>query len=149
MDVRTLMSQFNQTLGKIHASYVVVAQKYDMTYNSMLLLYMIHEQENITQKQVCDSMCLSKSTVHGALQDIVKRGYVSVVQGRNKKEKYIVMTAEGLTLAKNMQADVRRIEERVVLQFGEANMLAFLQQADALAKYMKQSSDQLLDEATV
>lgn len=121
MDERIIMSKLNRVLGTIHGSYAAIAQKYGLTYNALLLFYIIGENDNVTQKLICDSLCLSKSTIHSTLSDLLKRGYVMLMPGGNKKEKYIVLTEAGTLLAQQIQTEVILFEKTVLRLFGKAS----------------------------
>lgn len=146
MDYRKTMLRFSEALGKVNASYAMIAQKYEMTYNLLMVFYIIDEWENITQRDVCDKLYLSKSTVNSMLNDLRKQGYVELIPGRNKKEKFIVFTDKGRELNESIQKDTDRFEGKVLEWFGVDNSIEFLEHAEKLSDRMFQMAAEVISE---
>lgn len=95
MNYKETMSRLNKSLNNIDSAYAKIAKKYGLTFNSLMMLYLLEESKKITQKQICDTLHLPKSTVHSILSDFIKQQYVTLVAGSNKKEKFVIFTEEG------------------------------------------------------
>ena len=89
MDTRKTMDMLNGLLETVEYCYMAIAKENDLTYNALMLLLMLDYYDNLTQKQVCDALFLPKSSVHSMLSDLIKREYLELMAGGNKKEKYI------------------------------------------------------------
>ena len=118
MDYRKIMNRLNAALGKIDAAYEAIAKKYDMTYNALMMVYLMEETKNITQKQICDELHLPKSTVHSILLDFIQQGYVSLTEGNNKKEKFINITESGMCFFSNVFEKTQALEKNVLDALG-------------------------------
>ncbi len=79
-----------------------------------MMIYLIDKSENITQK-ICDELQLSKSTVHSILLDFIKRNYVSLINGNNKKEKFITSTKLGNEYFIKIIKETEYIEKRLFM----------------------------------
>lgn len=95
MNYKETMSRLNKSLNNIDSAYAKIAKNHGLTFNSLMMLYLLEESKNITQKQICDTLHLPKSTVHSILSDFIKQQYVTLVAGSNKKEKFVIFTEEG------------------------------------------------------
>lgn len=95
MNYRETMSRLNNALNHIDLAYATIAKKYGLTFNALMTVCLIAESDNVTQKLICDTLHLPKSTVHSILLDFIKQGYVELIAGSNKKEKFIVFTEIG------------------------------------------------------
>jgi DNA-binding MarR family transcriptional regulator len=95
MNYRETMSRLNNALNNIDSAYAFIAKKHGLTFNALMMVCLIDESDNVTQKQICDALHLPKSTVHSILLDFIKLEYVTLVAGSNKKEKYVVFTEVG------------------------------------------------------
>ncbi len=119
MNYRETMARLNAALNKIDLAYEVIAKKHGLTYNSLMMIYVIIENENITQKQTCDELHLPKSTVHSILLDFMKQGYVELVEGNNKKEKFIAVTHAGQQFFLKILEETQALEKNVLDAIGE------------------------------
>ena len=125
MNYRETMSRLNAALQNIDAAYAVIAKKHGLTFNALMMFYLIDDSKSITQKQVCDELHLPKSTVHSILLDFVKRDYVMLIDGNNKKEKFIIVTPVGDGFFREILDETRLMEKNVLDALG-AKSCAFL-----------------------
>ena len=136
MDYRKIMSRFSNAQTQVNASYEIIARKYDLTYNALMILYIIDEDKNITQKNISDILYLSKSTVHSILLSLKKKNYVALAEGDHKKEKYIFLTQEGELFFSTIRKETEIFEKEVLDFIGEENVLLFLEQSERISNYM-------------
>lgn len=144
MNSKKIMTKLSEALGRVNASYAVIAQKYEMSYNTLMVFYIIDEWDNVTQKDICEKMFLSKSTVNGMLNDLKNKEYVELIPGRNKKEKYIVFTEKGKVVNAMIQKDTDRFESEILSWFGDENTKNFLEQAETVSMRMIDTVQELL-----
>ena len=136
MNSKKIMTELSEALSRVNASYAVIAQKHDLSYNALMVFYMVDEWQNITQKEISEKLFLSKSTVNGILNDLKQKKYVELVPGRNKKEKIIVFTESGEKINAMIQSDTNHFEQQILSWYGEENAIYFLEQAELLSKRM-------------
>jgi len=119
MNYRETMARLNAALNKIDLAYETIAKKHGLTFNALMIIYLMDKSENITQKQICDEVHLPKSTVHSILLDFIKRDYTSLIDGNNKKEKFITTTAAGKRYFRKILEETEVIEKNVLDALGE------------------------------
>ena len=125
MNYRETMSRLNTALNNIDLAYAVIAKKYGLTFNALMTVCLIDEEEKVTQKKICDVLHLPKSTVHSILQDFIKQGYITLVPGSNMKEKFVVFTIEGNKYFSKIIMETQLFEDRILAVLGE-DACAFL-----------------------
>lgn len=136
MDHRKIMSRFSNAQTQVNASYELIARKYDLTYNTLMILYIIDEDENITQKNIADVLYLSKSTVHSILLGLKKQNYVDLSEGDNKKEKFIFLTPQGELFFSAIRKETEIFEKAVLDFIGEDEVSLFLKKSESIADFM-------------
>ena len=136
MDYRKIMSRFSNAQTQVNASYEIIARKFDLTYNALMILYIIDEDKNITQKNISDMLYLSKSTVHSILLSLRKKNYVVLSEGDNKKEKFILLTQQGELFFSTIRKETEIFEKAGLDFIGEENVLLFLEQSERISNYM-------------
>lgn len=114
MDYRETMARLNAALRKIDSAYEAIAKKHGLTFNALMIMYLIVRPETTTQTQIRDELHLPKSTIHSILSDFIQRDYVRLWQGSNKKEKYISATATGNDYFANILEETEAMEKKVL-----------------------------------
>lgn len=137
------MTEITALLLQVDDSYLRIAKEHGLTYNGLMMMYMAEEHEQLTQKQVCDGLFLSKSSVHSILTSLMDKGLLTLSGGRNKKEKYIVMTDEGRKFMEPVDAETDRIENAGVRAVSEEDMNRFLKVSRAFANQMKEEANKV------
>lgn len=136
MNYREIMSRLNVALNNVDLVYSIIAKRHGLTFNSLMMFYLIDEAKNITQKQICDELYLPKSTVHSILLDLIKRDYVTLVEGNNKKEKFIIVTATGKQYFSKILEETRSIEKNVLDALGEETCTFLTKTVDTIGNLM-------------
>src|SRR3954469_22033419 len=62
------------------------------------VVYVLKKKGSLTQKELCDYLFVEAPPMTRTIQRLVKQGYVSQVQGKDKREKLIQLTDEALRL---------------------------------------------------
>lgn len=117
MDYAQQLRQINYAYNATNAVYGKLAQRYGLNYNSLMLLYALDEGYH-TQKELCEQLQLSKSTVHSILFDFIKKGYMYLDEGANRKEKTIMLTEAGYTYMHSILDEINVIELRTMELLG-------------------------------
>ena len=87
-----------QSLEIIYEDY---ARKIGVSYNSLYILNTIFENENCTQKQICEKTLLPKQTVNNVISAFYKSGYIELCElPENRRIKTIKLTEKGEEYAK-------------------------------------------------
>jgi DNA-binding MarR family transcriptional regulator len=131
MDYRKIMSRFSNAQTQVNASYEMIAKKYGLTYNALMILYIIDEEKNIS-----DALYLSKSTVHSVLLGLKKQNYVDLAEGDNKKEKFVFLTPQGELFFSAIRKETEIFEKAVLDFIGEDEVSLFLEKSECIADFM-------------
>lgn len=145
MKTREIMNRLNELLATVESAYMTIARENSLTYNALMLLLMLDETDRLTQKQVCDALYLPKSTVHSMLSDLTDRGYLLLVQGSNKKEKYIRPTGAGKKFIQKVSAETEKMESSTLESIPEEEASAFLKTAERLAQRLSEEAQKLYE----
>ena len=145
MNYKETMSRLNKSLNNIDSAYAKIAKNHGLTFNSLMMLYLLEESKNITQKQICDTLHLPKSTVHSILSDFIKQQYVTLVAGSNKKEKFVVFTEAGRGFFSKIFEETERFEKKVLSSLGEDTCLFLIETAEKLSGIIKDEIAEISD----
>ncbi|MBK8154718.1 MAG: MarR family transcriptional regulator [Streptococcus sp.] len=145
MNYKETMSRLNKALNNIDSAYAKIAKKHGLTFNSLMMLYLLEESKKITQKQICDTLHLPKSTVHNILSDFIKQQYVTLIAGSNKKEKFVIFTEEGRVFFSKIFEETDRFEEKVLSSLGEETCLFLIETAEKLSGIIKDEIAEISD----
>lgn len=137
MHDRETMSRLNAALTNIDSAYAIIAKKHGLTFNALMMIYLMNEEERITQKQVCDALFLPKSTVHSILREFIKQGYATLEARDNKKEKHIVATVKGKQFISKICEETNRMERNVLQALGGDACAFLVETAEMLGILMK------------
>ena len=130
----------NRTFNGINAAYADIAKKYGLNYNSFMVIYNMESMEKCTQKKLCDSLMLSKSTVHSILLSFMEKGYVELQNDTgNKKERIIVPTAEGKSFFEEVCKGTHEIEEAVLNEMGQKSCDMYLALSEQYEMILKKN----------
>ena len=141
MNSQNIMAQLNKMLATVELSYMTIARSYNLTYNGLMLLYMVAYQENVTQKQVGEALFIPKTSVHSVLIKLVNKGYLVLEKGSNNKEKYIVPTEEGKVLIQKIKIETEAIESSVINSISETEILKFVETSNKLANKLYETTE--------
>lgn len=136
MENNNLMLRYMEAMQQINSTYNLIAQKYKISYNTLMSLYILFEYENVTQKMICEKLFYSKSTVHSIIIDLTKKGYIELIQGNNNKEKFINFTKNGLIFINEIMKDTTNFENEVIFFLGKNNFITYLDNTEKYSKAM-------------
>ncbi|EOB3456688.1 MarR family transcriptional regulator [Enterococcus hirae] len=132
MNYRETMSRLNSALNSIDSAYAIIAKNHELTFNSLMVVCLISETKNITQKQICDTLHLPKYTVHSILLDFMKREYVLLVVGGNKKEKFVTFTEKGNQYFGAILNETYLFEDKILSKLGDDTCTYLVETAEKL-----------------
>ena len=112
--------QMYYVINGITASYGTLAKRYGLNYNTLMALYTLEERERCTQKDLCEALQLSKSTIHSMTLNFIKKNLLTTrTDPANKKEKLLCLTSEGKAFLDRITSDLHKVEERALGAIGE------------------------------
>lgn len=145
MNYRETMSRLNNALNNIDSAYAFIAKKHGLTFNALMMVCLIDESDNVTQKQICDALHLPKSTVHSILLDFIKLEYVTLVAGSNKKEKYVVFTEVGRRFFSKILEETQGFEDKVLSSLGDDACSFLIETVEKLGGIIKDEIAEISD----
>ncbi len=118
-EVQKLHDRVNQAIIRCRRVYSMWAKEHKVSYNRMLVLYMIREYGFCTQKQVCDSYLLPPQTVNHVIKEMRKEGILELsVEKSHGKEKALVLTKGGEMYSEKLLYSLSIVEEKAAERLG-------------------------------
>lgn len=121
MDYKNLISTISQGLAAFDAVYDRLARQNGLTYNALMVIYILFKQESVTQKALCEELFLSKSTVHSIVKGFIVDDILTFSEQKYGKEKELIFTVNGKKYAENIMDIVQDEEMRLLQYLGEEN----------------------------
>lgn len=146
MESREAMKRLNELLTQVETTYLTIATENGLSYNALMILLMVGEDEHVTQKDVCEALHLPKSSVHGILKEQIDRGFLRLTEGGNKKEKYILPTTDGEEFIRKVSNETAEIENNTIEAISEPDMRRFIRTAEMLTDRMIRETKRLYGE---
>lgn len=145
MNYRETMARLNAALNKIDLAYETIAKKHGLTFNALMIIYLMDKAENLTQKQICDELHLPKSTVHSISLDFIKKGHVSLIEGSNKKEKFITVTSAGKQYFRKILEETETVEKNVLDTLGDEACAFLTDTAEIVGRLLEKEIAKIKD----
>lgn len=124
-EVYRLMLATNKCVG----IYYDIAKKMGIKENTLLLLDILSDKKQHSQKQICDDWHIPKTTLNTIIKECVRAGYIILLPQNNSKEKLILLTDSGQVFAdkvtRKMKEAVRRSMEKVQKEYSADFITAF------------------------
>ncbi len=140
MDYTELIRKINRSQALLDSIYEEVAEEYGMTFNSLMVIYIMAEEEDVTQKVICDELYLPKSTVHSIVNDFMKKELIGFSDKKIGKEKVLSLTHEGNALSKKIMRRVKKAEKEILVFLGEEHCKKLDAISDRLMEYFDRRS---------
>lgn len=119
MDYTELIKKINRSQALLDSVYEELAEEYSMTFNALMVIYIMTEEKDVTQKVICDELYLPKSTVHSIVNDFMKKELIGFSDKKIGKEKVLCLTLEGDVLSKKIMQRVKRTEKEILVFLGD------------------------------
>lgn len=101
-----------QSLSVIYEDY---ARKSGISYNSLYILNAIQQNENCTQKLICEKTLLPKQTVNNVISAFYKSGYIELLElPENRRIKTIHLTEKGMEYANTLIPHIHQADQRAM-----------------------------------
>ena len=124
-EVYRLMLTTNRCIGV----YYEIAKKMGIKENTLLLLDILSDQKQHSQKQICDDWHIPKTTLNTIIKECVKSGYIVLLPQSNSKEKLISLTESGQIFADKvthtMKKAVQRSMEKIQKEYSTDFIMVF------------------------
>ena len=105
------------------ALYARWANRCEVGYPELMVLYALHTRGDLTQKAITEEFGLIKATVSTVIRDLKKRDLIILKPCReDKREKLGVFTETGKEYAENIIQPLLETEERITRKIGDERM---------------------------
>lgn len=111
MDSKEFFYRLGKTLYKIDGFYTEFAKSGNVKPNLLWIMYALNDGKAHSQKEICDSWDLPRSTVNTIVKELESENIVELVQIKGeKRELSIVLTKDGQKYADSLLKDLYDLE---------------------------------------
>lgn len=122
------IAKFNDVLKRMEVSYKKYAEKHDLTAFSLTVLELIYDSQNpLTQKDIKSVLGVPKQAVNVAITFFLKREYIQLKEGEDRRNKNILFTEKGMAYAQQVIGEMRMAEEQAWREVPTQEMLKFVE----------------------
>ncbi len=122
------ITAYNTLFKEGDSLYHSLAKRFGLSDTAFWVLYILKESGNeITQTELCGTLCLSKQTINSALKVLSGAGYISLEVPRGKhRSKYLSLTPAGREFIRGTIDLVFQVEEEAYKGLSEEERRALL-----------------------
>lgn len=121
MDERAFFYRFGRLLYQIDGFYAEFAKKSGVKGNLLWILYALNDGGQHSQKEICESWDLPRSTVNTIIKQLEHDGHIRLLQIKGeKRELYVQLTTSGQQYATELLSGLYRIEKQVYQAFDQS-----------------------------
>ncbi|MBE6879188.1 MAG: winged helix-turn-helix transcriptional regulator [Ruminococcaceae bacterium] len=141
-----ILNHLDCSVHQYRGVYCYWAKKYGVSYNEMLVLYVLREYGFCTQKQVCDRYLVPRQTINNVIARLRNDGLLEVSPSLNiGREKAFVLTKKGSAHFSDFITSMNTVEETAVELLGEDKMLLMTQLIGEYNSILKKSVQQYIN----
>lgn len=94
----TNLRKFNHTYKEFNDIYHDLCRRLDLSDSAFDILYSLYEMgDGCLQRDICQTSCLPKQTVHSSIRKLEQQGYLTLTPGKGRSMQ-IFLTPAGHTL---------------------------------------------------
>ncbi len=128
-DYREEVYRLMLTTNKCIGVYYEIAKEMGIKENTLLLLDILSDQKQHSQKQICDDWHIPKTTLNTIIKECVNAGYIILLSQKQSKEKLIALTDSGQIFAdkvtRKMKKAVQHSMEKVQKKYSTDFIMIF------------------------
>ena len=114
LNAKKFFYEFGREFYKIDAYYAEFAKKSGVQPRLLWVLYALNDGESHTQKEICETWILPRTTVNTIVKELESQRYVVLSQIKGKKrEMNVTLTDTGKAYADEKLARLYEIEDRL------------------------------------
>ena len=114
MESKQAFYSFGKTFYRLDGFYAEYAKESGVKENLLWILYALNDGNSHSQKEICDSWDLPRTTVNTIIKELENDCYVKLLQIKGeKRELEVVLTDKGKTYADSLLDKLYKIEEKV------------------------------------
>ena len=132
---RAALAEYNDIFKEQDDLYRAVARRCGLSDCAFWVLYALREADRpMTQSDICAAVYQPKQTVHSALKKLMAEGFLRLTEGRDRRSKYLTLTAAGQALM------ARTVDGVVAAETAAMNTLAAEEQERLLTLFRRYTS---------
>ncbi len=107
-----MFARFHKHWSEINAAYEQYARKLGISYSALQVLCEIYNADSpVTQRMICETTHLPKTTVNAIIAGFVRQGYVALQEMKaDRRQKCIGLTEDGRIYARPIMEHMSRSE---------------------------------------
>ena len=127
MEQRGALAAYNELYKEQDDLYRAAARGFGLSDCAFWVLYALRESGRpMTQSDVCAAVYQPKQTVHSALKKLTEAGFLHLAEGRDRRSKYLLLTAAGEALMARTVDPVMAAEAAAMSTLSAAEREQFL-----------------------
>ena len=141
-EFKNLIDDYYESWFGVNAVYEQWAKRQGLTFNSLFILYIIHENaENCTQKLICGKLLLPKQTVNTILDTFEKNGLVrKEILKEDRRNKCLKFTEKGQRYSDSLIEKLYRFEKDALIHMEPSERQSMI---DTNRIYLKRLNESL------
>ena len=144
---RAALAEYNDIFKEQDDLYRAVARRCGLSDCAFWVLYALREADRpMTQSDVCAAVYQPKQTVHSALKKLMAEGFLRLTEGRDRRSKYLTLTAAGDALTARTVDRVMAAEETAMDTLTAAERAQFLTLCRRYNAALRQSLSRVIEE---
>lgn len=144
-DYRDEVYSLMLTTNRCIRVYYEIAKKMGIKENTLLLLDILSDKRQHSQRQICDDWHIPRTTLNTIIKECVRSGYLVLLPQTNSKEKLISLTESGQNFAdqvtRTMKEAVQRSMEKVQEEYSTDFIMVFEKYVEYLENEIEYEND--------
>lgn len=137
-----MFARFHRSWNEINAAYERYTRKIGISYSALQALCIIYNSDSpATQRMICETAHLPKTTVNAIIAGFVKQGYVELQEmADDRRQKSICFTEAGYAYAEPILEHMSRSEMQAFEMLDETTMQVMI---TGIEEYQKNFNEKL------
>lgn len=137
-DYRKEVYQLMLTTNKCIGVYYKIAKEMVVKENTLLLLDILSDQKQHSQKQICDDWHIPRTTLNTIIKECINDGYIILLSQKQSKEKLISLTDNGKNFAYKVTHKMLKAEQYAMEKIQKEFSTDFITVFEKYVKYLEQ-----------
>ena len=124
MNSKMFFYEFGKLIYRVDGFYAEYAKEARVKENLLWILYALNDGDEHSQKEICDSWDLPRTTVNTIIKELEDDRYIHLVQIKGeKRELSVKLSDSGKVYADELLKDLYAIEDKVYQEMKKSNIL--------------------------
>ncbi|HIR12715.1 MAG TPA: MarR family transcriptional regulator [Candidatus Choladousia intestinavium] len=99
---------------RMDGAYYFFSKRMGIKENILNLLYALDDGKPHSQQQICQDWLIPKTTVNTNVKELAAAGYLSLVPGRDRRRKDLILTEKGMAYTAEILKDIYAAEQTAI-----------------------------------